>query len=71
VDGEPWQPATLGGTVSSDTWRGWSWQWAATPGKHTVRVRATDTNGQTQTSTPAPPAPDGAQGWDRIQLTIE
>jgi DMSO/TMAO reductase YedYZ molybdopterin-dependent catalytic subunit len=71
VDGEPWQPATLAGTVSSDTWRQWSWQWPATPGKHAVRVRATDINGQTQTSTPAPPAPDGAQGWDWIQVTIE
>jgi DMSO/TMAO reductase YedYZ molybdopterin-dependent catalytic subunit len=71
VDGEPWQQATLADTVSSDTWREWSWQWQATPGKHAVRVRATDTNGQTQTSTPAPTAPDGAQGWHGIRLTIE
>jgi DMSO/TMAO reductase YedYZ molybdopterin-dependent catalytic subunit len=71
VDGEPWQQATLAATVSSDTWRQWSWQWPATSGRHAVRVRATDTNGQTQTSTPAPTAPDGAQGWDGIQVTIE
>jgi DMSO/TMAO reductase YedYZ molybdopterin-dependent catalytic subunit len=71
VDGGPWQQATLAGTVSSDTWRQWSWQWPATPGKHSVRVRATDNNGQTQTSTPAPPEPDGAQGWHSIQVTIE
>ncbi len=71
VDGGPWQPATLAGTVSTDTWRQWSWQWAATPGSYTLRVRATDAEGRTQTSTPAPVAPDGATGWHSVQVSIE
>lgn len=71
VDGEPWQVATLADTVSSDTWRQWSYGWNAAKGKHHVRVRATDTTGYTQTSTPAPPAPDGATGWHGIDVTIE
>ena len=71
VDGGPWQPATLAGTVSSDTWRQWTFRWAATPGRHTIRVRATDLSGYTQTSTPAPPAPDGATGWHGIDVSIE
>jgi DMSO/TMAO reductase YedYZ molybdopterin-dependent catalytic subunit len=71
VDDGPWQPAALAGTVSTDTWRQWSWSWPATPGRHTLRVRATDTTGATQTSTGAPPAPDGATGWHAIDVTIE
>ena len=70
VDGGAWVEATLAGTVSSDTWRQWSYPWQATAGKHTIRVRATDRDGQTQTSTPAPPAPDGATGWHSVQVTV-
>lgn len=72
VDGEPWQPATLAATVSSDTWRQWYWRWTPpAAGTYTLRVRATNLKGETQTSTPAAPAPDGAQGWHSVQVTIE
>ncbi|HET6531784.1 MAG TPA: molybdopterin-dependent oxidoreductase [Actinoplanes sp.] len=71
VDGGPWAPATLAGTVSSDTWRQWYHRWPATPGEHTIRARATDTTGYTQTSTPAPPAPDGATGWHAVRVRVE
>ncbi len=71
VDDGPWQPATLADTVSTDTWRQWSWPWQATPGSHTLRVRATDARGRTQTGSPAPPAPDGATGWHAVRITIE
>jgi DMSO/TMAO reductase YedYZ molybdopterin-dependent catalytic subunit len=72
IDANPWSDASLAETVSSDTWRQWSFPWAgATAGKHIIRVRATDTTGATQTSTPAPPDPDGAQGWHSIQVSIE
>ena len=70
VDDGPWAEATLAATVSSDTWRQWSYPWQATPGEHTVRVRATDTTGRTQTGTPAPPDPDGATGWHRIRVQV-
>ena len=72
VDGEPWQPATLAGTISSDTWRQWTFRWEnARPGDHAIRVRATDVTGYTQTSTPAPPAPNGATGWHNVLVSIE
>jgi len=71
IDGGPWAEATLAPTVSSDTWREWSYAWQATAGSHTVRVRATDVTGQTQTSTPAAPAPDGATGWHAIRVAID
>jgi DMSO/TMAO reductase YedYZ molybdopterin-dependent catalytic subunit len=71
VDGGPWTEATLAGTVSSDTWREWSYQWHAAKGQHAVRVRATDSSGETQTSTPAPPDPNGATGWHSVRVTVE
>jgi hypothetical protein len=70
VDDGPWAEATLAATVSSDTWREWSYAWPATSGEHTLRVRATDRDGQTQTSTPAPPAPDGATGWHAVRIQV-
>ncbi|MBL7256988.1 molybdopterin-dependent oxidoreductase [Paractinoplanes lichenicola] len=71
VDDGEWAEASLAATVSSDTWREWSWSWPATAGEHSLRVRATDGQGVTQTSTPAPPAPDGASGWHQIRVGIE
>ena len=71
VDDGAWQPATLARTVSIDTWVQWSWQWDATPGSHTLRVRATDATGETQTSQPAAPAPNGATGYHSVDVTVE
>jgi DMSO/TMAO reductase YedYZ molybdopterin-dependent catalytic subunit len=71
VDGGPWAEAALAETVSSDTWRQWSFRWAAVAGEHTLRVRATDATGQTQTSTPASTAPDGATGWHSIRVFVD
>jgi DMSO/TMAO reductase YedYZ molybdopterin-dependent catalytic subunit len=71
VDGGPWAEATLAATISSDTWREWSYPWQAPKGRHTIRVRATDNTGETQTSTPAPPDPNGAQGWHSVQVNVE
>jgi DMSO/TMAO reductase YedYZ molybdopterin-dependent catalytic subunit len=71
IDEGPWAEATLAATVSSDTWREWSYAWPAAHGKHTVRVRATDATGATQTSEPADPAPDGASGWHTIQVQVD
>ena len=70
VDDEDWQPATLADEASTDTWRQWSYQWTASSGEHTLRVRATDASGTVQTSTPAPPAPDGASGWHEVTVTV-
>jgi DMSO/TMAO reductase YedYZ molybdopterin-dependent catalytic subunit len=70
VDDGDWQPATLAATVSTDTWRLWSWRWTATPGRHTLTVRATDATGATQTSYRTPPAPSGATGWHQISVDV-
>jgi DMSO/TMAO reductase YedYZ molybdopterin-dependent catalytic subunit len=71
VDDGPWQEATLAATVSSDTWRQWSYPWPATRGTHKLRVRATDAAGATQTSEEADPAPNGASGWHTIQVGVD
>jgi DMSO/TMAO reductase YedYZ molybdopterin-dependent catalytic subunit len=71
VGDAPWVEATLAPTVSSDTWRQWSYAWPAAKGEYQVRVRATDSSGQTQTSTPASTAPDGATGWHSIRVQVD
>jgi DMSO/TMAO reductase YedYZ molybdopterin-dependent catalytic subunit len=70
VDDGPWRRAKLGEAVSDDTWRQWSYRWAADPGKHRLTVRATDKNGMTQTSAVAPPAPNGATGWHTVDVQV-
>ena len=71
VDDGPWQQATLAPEYSTDTWRQWSWNWAATPGQHTLYCRATDRSGATQPEQRAAPIPDGATGWHSRVLRIE
>ncbi|CAM4496152.1 molybdopterin-dependent oxidoreductase [Nocardia ninae] len=70
VDDQPWQPAALADEYSTDTWRLWTWRWAATPGAHTLRVRATDRDGITQTDRRTPPFPDGSTGWHSRVITV-
>jgi len=71
VDGGPWAEARLADEDNVDTWRQWVWDWAATPGNHTLEVRATDASGYTQTSERAPIAPDGSTGWHSVNVTVE
>jgi DMSO/TMAO reductase YedYZ molybdopterin-dependent catalytic subunit len=70
VDGGDWQPATLAGTISRDTWRQWSFPWAATPGDHVLSVRAVDSTGDVQVGRRQPVAPDGATGWHTVRVTV-
>ncbi|MCW2616711.1 MAG: Sulfite oxidase-like oxidoreductase, molybdopterin-binding subunit, partial [Frankiales bacterium] len=70
VDGGPWQSAALGGALSEDSWRQWSWTWPATPGLHLLEVRATDRTGEVQTERYAPVAPDGASGYHAIEVQV-
>ncbi|WP_206476234.1 molybdopterin-dependent oxidoreductase [Microbacterium sp. KRD172] len=70
VDGGPWRRAELATAISDDTWVQWSLPWTAESGTHEIECRALSADGETQTSTPAPPAPDGAQGWHRISVTV-
>lgn len=70
IDDGPWRAAELATAISSDTWVQWSLAWEAQSGAHTVECRALSADGQTQTSDPAAPAPDGAQGWHRIDVSV-
>ena len=69
VDGGPWQQVTLLPVPSVDTWVQWRYDWAATPGSHTLSVRATDGTGAVQPEARATPFPDGATGWHTITVS--
>jgi DMSO/TMAO reductase YedYZ molybdopterin-dependent catalytic subunit len=69
IDDGPWQPADLGANYSNDTWRLWSYGWAATPGSHSITVRATDNTGAVQTPDEVGVIPDGATGWHTVAFT--
>ncbi len=70
IDGGPWRRAELATAISDDTWVQWSLPWNAETGVHEIECRALSADGETQTSTQTPPAPDGAQGWHRISVTV-
>jgi DMSO/TMAO reductase YedYZ molybdopterin-dependent catalytic subunit len=70
VNDEPWRDAALAAVPSLDTWRQWSLDWLATPGRHRLRVRASDGMGATQTSARVSPFPDGATGWHTIHVDV-
>jgi DMSO/TMAO reductase YedYZ molybdopterin-dependent catalytic subunit len=46
-DGE-WSDATLAEPIGEWAWRGWHWEWEATPGEHLLACRATDASGDSQ-----------------------
>ncbi|MEV0095865.1 molybdopterin-dependent oxidoreductase [Streptomyces sp. NPDC050738] len=71
VDDGPWQQADLAAEDTSDTWRQWSFPWAATRGGHTLTVRATDRTGTTQTEKRTRTIPDGASGWHSVVVTVD
>jgi DMSO/TMAO reductase YedYZ molybdopterin-dependent catalytic subunit len=70
IDDGPWAEATLPDSVSADTWRQWVYRWPAQRGSHRIRVRATGADGKTQSQTYRPPAPNGAEGWHAITVTV-
>jgi DMSO/TMAO reductase YedYZ molybdopterin-dependent catalytic subunit len=49
--GGTWAAATLGEPVSEFAWRGWTYEWQATPGEHELCCRASDSAGHTQPAT--------------------
>ncbi len=44
--------------------------WTAKPGSHKIRCRATNAEGETQTEVDSFPAPDGATGWQQLNLEV-
>ncbi|MCA1727960.1 MAG: sulfite oxidase [Actinobacteria bacterium] len=69
-DGKSWNGATLATQLDADVWRLWIYDWNASSGEHTIKVRATDGNGETQTAETAPPIPSGATGYHAVTVTV-
>lgn len=70
LDDGPWQEATLATAISVDTWVQWRYEWDATSGTHTLRVRAIDTEGEVQTSKRQGVVPDGATGLHERSVEV-
>lgn len=70
VDNGQWMPAKLATAVSADTWVQWVYEWPAMSGNHTIQVRATDATKVTQSEARVAVAPNGAEGWHTIQVTV-
>jgi DMSO/TMAO reductase YedYZ molybdopterin-dependent catalytic subunit len=70
IDNDAWQEARIADVTGPDTWRQWVYEWAASPGTHTITVRATDATGKVQTDQSAPPAPDGATGYHSVSINV-
>jgi DMSO/TMAO reductase YedYZ molybdopterin-dependent catalytic subunit len=70
VDDGPWKPATLATAISVDTWVQWRYDWDATSGGHTLRVRATAADGEVQTADVQGVIPDGATGLDERSVQV-
>lgn len=51
IDGQ-WHDAKLDAPSGTYAWRGWRFDWQATPGEHVIQCRATDANGDVQPTTP-------------------
>jgi sulfane dehydrogenase subunit SoxC len=47
-DGATWADAALDEPLGERAWRGWSFDWDATPGEHVISSRATDAAGNVQ-----------------------
>lgn len=64
IDGS-WHDADLDDLVGDYAWRGWSFDWNAEPGEHTLSCRATDGSGNTQPD--EPPWNQGGYGNNSVQ----
>lgn len=70
VDGA-WSEAQLDPPAAKYAWRGWQFEWAATPGEHILACRATDANGEIQ---PLEPQFDrggfGNNAIQKVEVTV-
>ena len=69
--GNTWNVAELKPPKSPYSWVLWAYMWTpTTSGNQTIMVRATDGTGQLQDSTANQPFPDGATGYNSIQVGV-
>jgi DMSO/TMAO reductase YedYZ molybdopterin-dependent catalytic subunit len=67
-----WSLATLEDPMGPLTWRRWSYQWTPNGvGPAKLIVRATDGSGNTETPVGRPPYPDGATGYDSLDVSVQ
>lgn len=70
VDGGPWRDCDLAVPGNDENWVQWRTTWNATPGRHKIRVRALDGEDQLQPRGPKAVAPDGAEGWHEVSVSV-
>lgn len=70
VDQGEWQRCEIAAPGSDETWVQWKIMWDATPGDHILQVRAVDGDGELQSMGPKAVAPDGAEGWHAIRVSV-
>ena len=70
IDEGQWQPATLAAPIAANTWRLWSYAWAAEAGDHTIAVRMTNDNGTVQTDVQHGVYPGAASGLHTISVAV-
>ena len=71
IDNEGWLPCQLGEALGDESWVQWHREWTPSEGRHRIQVRATDGDGFTQSGEPVDPAPNGAEGWHTITVTVD
>src|SRR5712691_10029090 len=69
--GTSWNAAVLKPPLSSTSWVLWEYAWSPSrTGRYRIVARAYDGGGTLQGAKPAPPFPDGASGYDTIDLSV-
>jgi DMSO/TMAO reductase YedYZ molybdopterin-dependent catalytic subunit len=70
--GKSWGSATLETPLGALTWVRWTYAWTPSgTGPAKLIVRATDGSGNTETPVGRPPYPDGATGYDSLDVTVQ
>jgi DMSO/TMAO reductase YedYZ molybdopterin-dependent catalytic subunit len=69
VDDGPWIDAELRDPLSETTWVLWRFDWAFQAGSHTFTVRCFEGDGTPQVAEASGPAPSGATGLDRKEMS--
>ena len=70
IDGGAWEPALLLPPLGPLTWVQWRYDWPASPGRHSLRVRAIDGTGALQIEQSTGAHPDGATGYHSVTTGI-
>jgi len=69
--GNSWKLASLQDPPSGNTWVFWNLDWnPPATGTYKLMVKATDKTGQTQTATMRNPFPDGASGYQAVDIRV-